>query len=132
MATPGIIYPVAVNTELVVWESAVFAYNDMYFTGGNVKSVSWDFGDGTASAETTPSHAFAATGTYTVTITVTYTNNTTESGSVEINVVEYKWDSLNLNFNGLTGYVKTSNPVFSRMERRCIFRLQRLPGICLP
>ena len=60
VATPGIIYPVAVNTELVVWESAVFAYNDMYFTGGNVKSVSWDFGDGTASAETTPSHAFAA------------------------------------------------------------------------
>ena len=59
------------------------------------------------------SHAFAATGTYTVTITVTYTNNTTESGSVEINVVGYKWDSLNLNFNGLTGYVKTSNPVFS-------------------
>lgn len=113
VATPGIIYPVAVNTELVVWESAVFAYNDMYFTGGNVKSVSWDFGDGTASAEATPSHAFAATGTYTVTITVTYTNNTTESGSVEINVVEYKWDSLNLNFNGLTGYVKTSNPVFS-------------------
>ncbi len=31
LATPGIIYPVAVNTELVVWESAVFAYNDMYF-----------------------------------------------------------------------------------------------------
>ena len=87
--------------------------NDMYFTGGNVKSVSWDFGDGAASAETTPSHAFAATGTYTVTITVTYTNNTTESGSVEINVVGYKWDSMSLNFNGLTGYVKTSNPVFS-------------------
>ncbi len=39
VATAGIIYPVAVNTELVVWESAVFAYNDMYFTGGNVKSV---------------------------------------------------------------------------------------------
>ena len=32
---------------------------------------------------------------------------------MEINVVGYKWDSLNLNFNGLTGYVKTSNPVFS-------------------
>ena len=112
-ATPGLIYPILASTELVVWEPSTFAYNDMYFTGGNVKSVSWDFGDGAASAETTPSHAFAATGTYTVTITVTYTNNTTESGSVEINVVGYKWDSMSLNFNGLTGYVKTSNPVFS-------------------
>lgn len=113
VATPGIIYPVAVNTELVAWESAVFAYNDMYFTGGNVKSISWGFGDGTASAETTPSHAFVATGTYTATITVTYTNNTTESGSVEINVVKRKRGNPSLNFNGSTGCVKTSNPIFS-------------------
>ena len=113
VATPGIIYPVAVNTELVVWESAVFAYNDMYFTGGNVKSVSWDFGDGTTSGENNPVHAFATTGTYTVAVTVTYVNNTTESGSLAVTVGNYKWNSVDLNFGGLTGYVKTSNPVFS-------------------
>ena len=46
---------------------------------GEVKSVSWDFGDGTTSGENNPVHAFTTTGTYTVAVTVTYVNNTTES-----------------------------------------------------
>ncbi|WP_297284661.1 PQQ-binding-like beta-propeller repeat protein [Bacteroides sp.] len=46
-ATPGLIYPILASTELVVWEPSTFAYNDMYFMAGEVKSVSWDFGDGT-------------------------------------------------------------------------------------
>ena len=37
-----------------------FAYNDMYFMAGEVKSVSWDFGDGTTSGENNPVHAFAS------------------------------------------------------------------------
>lgn len=112
-ATPGVILPILANTEPVVWESCTFAYNDMYFMTGEVKSVSWDFGDGSTSVEPNPVHAFATTGTYTVSVTVTYMNNTTESGSLEVTVGNYKWNSVNLNFGGLTGYVKTSNPVFS-------------------
>ena len=112
-ATPGLIYPILANTELVVWEPCAFAYNDMYFMAGEVKSVSWDFGDGTTSGENNPVHAFATTGTYTVAVTVTYVNNTTESGSLAVTVGNYKWNSVDLNFGGLTGYVKTSNPVFS-------------------
>ena len=112
-ATPGLIYPILANTELVVWEPCAFAYNDMYFMAGEVKSVSWDFGDGTTSGENSPVHAFATTGTYTVAVTVTYVNNTTESGSLAVTVGNYKWNSVDLNFGGLTGYVKTSNPVFS-------------------
>ena len=112
-ATPGLIYPILANTELVVWEPCAFAYNDMYFMAGEVKSVSWDFGDGTTSGENNPVHAFATTGTYTVAVTVTYVNNTTESGSLTVTVGNYKWNSVDLNFGGLTGYVKTSNPVFS-------------------
>ena len=112
-ATPGLIYPILASTELVVWESSTFAYNDMYFMAGEVKSVSWDFGDGTTSGENNPVHAFATTGTYTVAVTVTYVNNTTESGSLTVTVGNYKWNSVDLNFGGLTGYVKTSNPVFS-------------------
>lgn len=112
-ATPGLIYPILANTELVVWEPCAFAYNDMYFMAGEVKSISWDFGDGTTSGENNPVHAFATTGTYTVAVTVTYVNNTTESGSLAVTVGNYKWNSVDLNFGGLTGYVKTSNPVFS-------------------
>lgn len=112
-ATPGLIYPILASTELVVWEPSIFAYNDMYFMAGEVKSVSWDFGDGTTSGENNPVHAFATTGTYTVAVTVTYVNNTTESGSLTVTVGNYKWNSVDLNFGGLTGYVKTSNPVFS-------------------
>ena len=112
-ATPGLIYPILASTELVVWEPSTFAYNDMYFMAGEVKSVSWDFGDGTASGETNPVHAFTTTGTYTVAVTVTYVNNTTESGSLTVTVGNYKWNSVDLNFGGHTGYVKTSNPVFS-------------------
>ena len=112
-ATPGLIYPILASTELVVWEPSTFAYNDMYFMAGEVKSVSWDFGDGTTSGEHNPVHAFATTGTYTVAVTVTYVNNTTESGSLTVTVGNYKWNSVDLNFGGLTGYVKTSNPVFS-------------------
>ena len=112
-ATPGLIYPILASTELVVWEPSTFAYNDMYFMAGEVKSVSWDFGDGTTSGENNPVHAFATTGTYTVAVTVTYVNNTTESGSLTVTVGNYKWNSVDLNFGGLTRYVKTSNPVFS-------------------
>ena len=112
-ATPGLIYPILASTELVVWEPSTFAYNDMYCMAGEVKSVSWDFGDGTTSGENNPVHAFTTTGTYTVAVTVTYVNNTTESGSLTVTVGNYKWNSVDLNFGGLTGYVKTSNPVFS-------------------
>ena len=112
-APPGLIYPILASTELVVWEPSTFAYNDMYFMAGEVKSVSWDFGDGTTSGENNPVHAFTTTGTYTVAVTVTYVNNTTESGSLTVTVGNYKWNSVDLNFGGLTGYVKTSNPVFS-------------------
>lgn len=112
-ATPGLIYPILASTELVVWVPSTFAYNDMYFMAGEVKSVSWDFGDGTTSGENNPVHAFTTTGTYTVAVTVTYVNNTTESGSLTVTVGNYKWNSVDLNFGGLTGYVKTSNPVFS-------------------
>ena len=112
-ATPGLIYPILASTELVVWEPSTFAYNDMYFMAGEVKSVSWDFGDGTTSGENNPVHAFTTTGTYTVAVTVTYVNNTTESGSLTVTVGNYKWNSVDLNFGGLPGYVKTSNPVFS-------------------
>ena len=37
---------------------------------GVIDSISWDFGDGTTSAESSPSHIYTEAGTYTVTLTV--------------------------------------------------------------
>ncbi|MDR3180657.1 MAG: PQQ-binding-like beta-propeller repeat protein [Prevotellaceae bacterium] len=112
-ATPGLIFPIMVSSATFTVNNArIFEYNDMYF-GENVQSVSWNFGDGVTSADEAPAHAYAATGSYTVTVTVTYAGGNTETGSIDIVVENYKWGERALDYNGSTGYVKTSNPVFS-------------------
>jgi len=113
-ATPGQVYPVIVaSNTLTLNEPCRFEYNDMYFTMGTIQSVSWDFGDGNSSTEDEPVHSFATTGSYTVEVTVTYEDGTSESGSITMEVSGYAWESMELNYNGLSGYVKVSNPVFS-------------------
>ena len=42
----------------------------------NITSASWDFGDGAASSELTPSHLYTTPGTYTVTVTAQSTSGT--------------------------------------------------------
>ena len=113
-ATPGQVYPIVVaSNTLTLNEPCSFEYNDMYFTMGTVQSVNWNFGDGATSIETEPQHSFATTGSYSVEVTVTYEDGTSESGSIMITVSGYAWESMELNYNGLSGYVKVSNPVFS-------------------
>lgn len=113
-ATPGQVYPIIVaSNTLTLNEPCTFAFNDMYFTMGTVKSVNWEFGDGVTSNEKEPIHSFATVGKYTVKITVTYQDGTYESGNVIMEVSGYGWSSMELNHNGLSGYVKVSNPVFS-------------------
>lgn len=117
-ATPGKVSPILVDqsekTELTLWEPVTFTLNDMFFMGGDVQSVNWDFGDGMTSVELSPKHACGAVGDkYTVSVTVTYTDGTTDTGSMDITVVNYKWDSINLESGNYKGYVKVSNPVFS-------------------
>lgn len=113
-ATPGLVYPIIVlSNVLTINEPCTFTYNDMYFTMGTVQSVSWNFGDGSTSVENEPVHSFAATGSYTVEATVTYQDGTSEAGAIAVEVSGYAWESMELNYNGLSGYVKVSNPVFS-------------------
>src|SRR5262249_34495807 len=42
-------------------------FNDL--STGNIATRTWDFGDGTSSSQTNPSHAYALSGSYTVTLT---------------------------------------------------------------
>ena len=117
-ATPGKVSPILVDqsekTELTLWEPVTFTLNDMFFMGGDAQSVNWDFGDGTTSVELSPKHAYGAVGDkYTVSVTVTYTDGTTDTGSMDITVENYKRDSINLESGNYKGYVKVSNPVFS-------------------
>lgn len=87
---------------------------------GPVVASSWDFGDGTTSAETSPSHTYAAGGTYTVTLTVTGSDGGTSSYSGQVTVTEpvdalfatqaVEGQPLAVQFNNQsTGPVATSN-----------------------
>ncbi len=53
---------------------------------GTIVSWSWDFGDGNASTEQSPSHNYAAAGSYTVSLTVTDNNGATNTVSQGISV----------------------------------------------
>jgi PKD repeat protein len=53
---------------------------------GSIGTYSWDFGDGTTSAEQNPSHAYGAAGTYTVTLTVADNQNATNAVSSSVTV----------------------------------------------
>jgi len=48
-------------------------------TDGTIVTRAWDFGDGTTSAETNPTHTYVRAGTYTVTLTVTDDDGATAS-----------------------------------------------------
>jgi PKD repeat protein len=53
---------------------------------GDVENLSWDFGDGSSSIATNPSHAYSRTGTFTVTLTVADSANTTASYSTLVQI----------------------------------------------
>ncbi len=66
--------------EVLVGETVTFANES---TGGEPLDFLWDFGDGSASADVSPTHAWAAPGAYLVTLTATHDLGSA-SASVEI------------------------------------------------
>lgn len=113
-ATPGIVIPILVAKNYYLPNQTInFTYNEMYFIGGDIQSVLWNFGDGSTSTDKNAQHAYTKGGEYDVNIDVTYTDNTKESKSMKIYVIEMIWNYTLKNSNGSNGQIKTSNPVFS-------------------
>lgn len=70
----------------------------------NTDSRIWNFGDGTSSNETSPSHIYSAAGTYTVTLTASNKNSSVPK-SATITVQEYKaLPVADFDANPTTGY----------------------------
>jgi acid phosphatase type 7 len=69
-SSPGIYPPVAAFTPSCTGLSCTFT-DGSSDPDGSIVSRSWEFGDGTSSTETSPTHAYAGPGVYLVKLTVT-------------------------------------------------------------
>ncbi len=79
--------------ELSVFISAIpdasftFAYNDIaadFTPATSGVSYAWDFGDGTTSTSTNPSHTYSSIGVYTVTLTVVNSYGCTDTKTLQV------------------------------------------------
>ena len=80
--------PVA-GFEFAVAGLSVGFTNTSTDANNDIVSYSWDFGDGTSSAEMSPSHVYAAAGTYIVTLTVTDALEHSNTVSMEVQVYQH-------------------------------------------
>jgi PKD repeat protein len=84
--------------------------NIEFFLSGNASSILWDFGDGTTSTETNPTHSYTEFGTYTVTATVNSPACGTQTLTLSINIVDVNFSyttngncapvAINFNYTG--------------------------------
>ena len=109
-ATPGEVSPISVLPQTPrAFEKCQLEYNPAYFVEGEVAKVTWNFGDGSTSTEVAPSHCFASIGKTTVTVSVVYASGKTDSGSIEIEVLPFAWNTASV----ASWYQKSANVVFS-------------------
>ena len=78
--------PVANFRSRVVRRMVAFT-NRSSDSDGSIAAYAWDFGDGTTSTATSPTHAYSARGTYNVTLTVTDDDGATASKTSPVTIV---------------------------------------------
>lgn len=104
--TPGAVKPViGLKNYILAGEPLELSYNDMYFMG-DVRSVLWTFGDGTQDSGERVEKMYTAGGAYLLKVEVTNADGQKETAETDVFVIASSWKSI-------TGYVKTSNAVFS-------------------
>lgn len=104
--TPGAVKPViGLKNYILAGEPLELSYNDMYFMG-DVRSVLWTFGDGTQDSGERVEKTYTAGGAYLLKVEVTNADGQKETAETDVFVIASSWKSI-------TGYVKTSNAVFS-------------------
>jgi len=101
--TVTIIYPDPV-ADFTMDKSVANPGETITFTNESeyAESYSWDFGDGTTSTVTDPTHSYAAVGIYTVQLTATGFNGGTHTYSTAVNIIpppvaDFTWDPLSPN-----------------------------------
>lgn len=115
--TPGNVQPItSTKTHAMLNEAISFLYNDLFFTK-DIASVSWNFGDGSVTTTTAPSHTYTKAGKYNVSMTANYTDGTSSTGNIDLYIIGYKWQYLfNEHLSSLSssfGMVKASSPAYA-------------------
>ncbi|MCV6004423.1 PKD domain-containing protein, partial [Escherichia coli] len=72
------------NKEGKGGESITFSSENSTDTDGQIVSVLWDFGDGTTSTQTQPTHQYGSEGQYTVSLTVTDNDGLTATATHDV------------------------------------------------
>ncbi|MFT3860689.1 PKD domain-containing protein [Micropruina sp.] len=79
---PSASFTSAVNKQAVTFDGTGSTDSD-----GTIASYLWDFGDGSSSAESNPSHTYASVGTFSVTLTVTDSDGSTGTVTQSVTTV---------------------------------------------